>query len=494
MSLYSAIFGKKTETKSSGSDRTASGPVTLKQAKFNFNDVLRDVANILSEEAQKRGNDIIYKVDKTVPSKLIGDRYKLTAALTELLGNAVRYGKENGDVTVRFYRNEANEEAIELHTEVRNEGAGFDAEELNDKIRPMLESDEPASTFGLKGVGLENARGIVRAMQGNITIESDPGAGCQTAFFVLLGASNLKEKRHYRLPSVDGVGRRSLIVDDDDESAGALKGMLEYFRHEVTIVDMTSPKAAAQYDLVLVAEMLWNDAEMTQLAHSEIASKPFLVIIENMMNHVHQDASALSASDWLLYKPFTQQFVFEMLSALYPGKAEEEAETSPENSESATPQVSAEEATLAGAVESFLRGGMMPRLTGESETCFCDKNTHHYFVASAGLNAFGNDDSALADALQSFVLQYGKSDRAVYGMLEKKQFKEAMEQCAKIKTLAHRLGMFKLGCFSYLLETAIRSKSSAEAMKLIRAFTTELSQSVNAVNQFAEQVRQKHRG
>jgi len=495
MSLMSALFGKKTEQKRPSQQRTASGPVTLKNAKFNFNDVLRDVANILSEETQKRQSAIIYKVDKTVPSKLIGDRYKLTAVLTEVLSNALRYGTPKKDVGIRIYRNESNEEAVELHVEIRNEGEGVDAATLNEKILPMLESDEPAQTFGLRGVGLENARGIVHAMQGSIAFKSIPKEGCTVAFYVCLGASNLKEKRHYRLPSVDGVGRRSLIVDDDDESAEALKGMLEYFRHEVTIVGMTSPEKAAQYDLVLVAEMLWNDAQMTVLAHDTAQKKPFLVIIENMMNHVHQDASALAASDWLLYKPHTQQFVFEMLSALYPGRGEE-SESTAETQEVEAEAVAPEDTTptLATAIEAFLRGGIIPKLSGPGEPCFCDKNAHHLFVASAGLGSFGKDDAALAEALQDFVLKYAKCDRLVYGLLEKKQLKEAVEQCVQIKTAAKRLGMFKLGCFCYLLETAIRNRSGADATTLMRAFSPLLSQSVNAVSQFAEQVRQKNRG
>lgn len=495
MSLFSTLFGKKTGEKPRKGGREAAGPVTLKSGKFNFNDVLRDVANILSDEVQKKGCEIIYKVDKTVPSKLIGDRYKLTALLTEILGNAIRYGKEKGDVTVRFYRNESNEEAIELHTEIRNEGAGIDAGMLNDKILPMLDSDEAASSFGLSGVGLENARGIVRAMEGAITLTSAQDEGCNVKFSVLLGASNLKEKRHYRLPSVDGVGRRSLIVDDDDESAEALKGMLEYFRHEVTIVDMTTPQQAAKYDLVLVAEMLWNDAQMTPFANSETAERPFLVIMENMMNHVHQDASALSAADWLLYKPYTQQFVFEMLSALYPGGKEEgETQAEKELSSTETAEKPQEKATLSEAVERFLRGGIMPRLADGDGPCFCDKNAHQDFVASAGMANFDNDDTALAEALQAFSLQYGKSDRVIFGMLEKKQYKETVQLCVRIKEAAHRLGMFKLGCFCYLLETAIKRKGSAEARALIRAFAALFSQSMNAVSQFSEQIRQKHRG
>ncbi|MEJ2501510.1 MAG: ATP-binding protein [Campylobacterales bacterium] len=162
MALFKKLFKKKTETTE---EVVASPePVELKSAPFNLNDTLRDVANILSLDAQEKRISIVYRMKKNVPSSVIGDRYKLSRLLTDLIGNAIDFTDKREDVVVQINRNEENEESVELHFEVIDYGIGIAEETVENEIMPMLTGDKAAAAYGMRGSGLQRARDIVHAM------------------------------------------------------------------------------------------------------------------------------------------------------------------------------------------------------------------------------------------------------------------------------------------------------------------------------------------
>jgi len=304
-------------------------------------------------------------------------------------------------------------------------------------LTPMLASDKPAEAFGIEGRGLERARDIVHAMQGSIRMQCLPKEGCRVLFHLQLGAPDLREKRHYRLPSKAGVGLRTLVVDDDSGSANALRPMLEYFRHEVTIGERKDLQHFDGYDLVMFSSYFWSE-ELHRLLNTRKANSPKIVMIESMLKHHKIEDQALNFVDWLIYKPYTQQFVFEMLSALYSNalsEAPEAEEAAAGGAKRAAPAGDGVE-TVSPRVEAFLNGTPIEQSVslGKEGMCICCKYSHQFFVAADGLASCNDDYAEFVEQLKEIIWKYVKADRIIGTMLQKGETESVREYCHTMKT------------------------------------------------------------
>lgn len=497
MSLLGKIFKKeKSDERASGEQESfvakvsKNDDVELKPIPFNLNDTLRDVANILAMEAQDKRISIIYRLKNNVPSKLIGDRYKFARILTDLIGNAIDFTDKVQDVVVNLSRNEENNEYIELHGEIIDYGIGVDEATVKDVLVPMLRSNKPASHFGIDGEGLERSRDIIHAMQGSITINCTKSKGCKVSFHVRLEAPNMREKRHYRLPTRDGVGLYTLVIDDDVGSGQAVVSMLEYFRHRVTLAEIGALEDAASFDLLLISEKFWNDNVRATLKAMGI-KRPKIVLIDNMMEQKHIDEAHLDTVEWLIYKPFTQQAVFEMLAALYTNALAH----SPEVEEAAQSLKSAPKedgkSMLSPTVDAFLKGRTFEVENDDEDGCHPCRHFHQFFIAADGLKHTDNDYTQFVETLRDTIWKYGKTDRLLASMIERGVQDEAIAHCAQMRERLKQVGIYRLACIADLLESAMRDERLLDRDALMKSLPFALTQTLASVDGFIEQAKYK---
>ena len=429
---------------------------------------------------------------KNVPSQVIGDRYKLSRLLTDLLSNAIDYTDKREDVVVQISRNEKNDESVELHFEVIDYGIGMEEKTAAEVLMPMLTSDKPAAAFGIKGSGLQRARDIIHAMQGSIRMTSTPKKGSRFVFHIQIGAPDLKEKRHYRLPNTDGVGRKTLVIDNDMGSTKAVVPMLEYFRHEVTAGTMKELEAMASYDIVMLSSEYWS-AAVLQRIEALGDQRPKVVIIESMIKHHDIEDNALDFADWLIYKPFTQQAVFEMLTALY----SDALHHAPEVEETMTPNAPRNDGIsgVSTCVDAFLNGTVMEHgpAEGKENRSVCGKYAHQFFVATDGLERHRNDYAEFVERLKGLIWKYVKADRIVSGMIDQGNLEETAAFCAQMKQVASDLGVYKLACMGELLEKACRDGHTKDIEALKNALAFVVTQTVSSLDQFIDQAKYKIR-
>lgn len=106
------------------------------------------------------------------------DRVQMARAITNLLTNAVRYGKEGGRVLVR----------LEGYTiTVADDGMEIDEEFVSHIFEPFSRADKARSTSGGSGLGLSIAYKIVQMHRGELCLHCDYGQGYTKAFQICLG-------------------------------------------------------------------------------------------------------------------------------------------------------------------------------------------------------------------------------------------------------------------------------------------------------------------
>ncbi|OQX58620.1 MAG: hypothetical protein B5M52_05085 [Helicobacteraceae bacterium 4484_230] len=359
MGIFSKLRHKEKDAEKKQNDSSAGKNVDTAADKFevvsvpfNINAVLNDVANAVTVISREKGISLIFEMDKNVPSRVIGDRVRLGEVLINLLDNAIAF-TDDGEVRLKISRVEEKKDAIRLRLSVIDTGVGIHHEAVEDILTPFLKGDiHSLKDFGITGKGLFVAREIVKRMDGQITVLSEQNKGTTFTAEVSLDAANLNEMRHYHLPSKAGVGLRVIVLDENIPAAESLKKFLEYFRHDVAISDPTAHMPESHeldgYAIIFVTDRFFKDEALKEKLLFAKSRGVKLVLIEDMFRESKNDKGALNMADRLIYKPYNQQMIFDLLVGLFGDKkvvgekekepAEEEKDDSPKTESTFEPE------------------------------------------------------------------------------------------------------------------------------------------------------------
>lgn len=106
---------------------------------------------------------------------IIADPKRLKQALLNLLSNSVKFTPENGTITMKMIKNEANKE---VHVQVIDTGIGMSQKEIPKALSTFGQIDNKLSRkYEGTGLGLPLTRKLVKLMQGNFNIQSELGTG-----------------------------------------------------------------------------------------------------------------------------------------------------------------------------------------------------------------------------------------------------------------------------------------------------------------------------
>jgi signal transduction histidine kinase len=106
------------------------------------------------------------------PVQISGDAEKLQRVLVNLLTNAVRYNREDGEIRVTA-RAEGNQAVLSI----ADTGVGISAADLPRIFERFYRADKARTGAGNSGLGLSICKAIVEAHGGTIEAASEPGKG-----------------------------------------------------------------------------------------------------------------------------------------------------------------------------------------------------------------------------------------------------------------------------------------------------------------------------
>jgi signal transduction histidine kinase len=109
------------------------------------------------------------------PLFLEGDAARLRQVLGNLVGNALRYTPRGGTIVLAARPHDGRARIV-----VSDSGPGIATEDLPHVFDRFYRSDAArARASGGSGLGLAIAQALVRAHQGTISVESEPGQGAR---------------------------------------------------------------------------------------------------------------------------------------------------------------------------------------------------------------------------------------------------------------------------------------------------------------------------
>ncbi len=296
------------------------GRVEVEAASTELQQLVTDLGLLIAEPARKKGLRFDVSVADDLPRRVVLDGRHLRQVLLNLLANAVKFTEQGG---VRLAV--AKDGAQRVRFEVIDTGMGIEPGELQAIFEAFRQTRRGAQAGG-SGLGLAISRRLVRAMGGELRVESEMGRGSRFWFTVPLVAGARDEEPGAADHGADlrlapGQEVTVLVVDDSTinrrimasllESAGIRTLRAASGAEGLTIAEAHHP------DLVLMdlrmAEMDGFEATRRLRASAATADVPVLAVTASPGDDARAKALEAGCRDFLS-KPLRAGELYGMLS------------------------------------------------------------------------------------------------------------------------------------------------------------------------------------
>ncbi len=275
--------------------RIDSGRLSLNEEQFSLADLIHDVAVIVRPQAEQKGHVLKIEIGQIYEESLIGDSLRLRQILVNIIGNAIKYTPDNGNIRTSLSQyHEAGtegEDGLWLHFVCQDDGIGMSEEFLSRIFLPF----ERAKNFTISkiegtGLGMSIVKSLVDRMGGSIQVESTEGKGSLFLIDLPLTVMPQNQKSYDRL-----AGRTVLIAERMDSRAGKLAA---YCKEE----GILSTRVTSALDAVASLTQAQSENRMpcALLLGQELDDMPVL----ELAAHVRQSAGQgfpillISEADW----------------------------------------------------------------------------------------------------------------------------------------------------------------------------------------------------
>jgi PAS domain S-box-containing protein len=308
--------------------RITRGNIELRKERVELGGLLKQSVEVVRPALEERGHTFQLVLDES-PIWLNADSTRLEQVFVNLLGNAVKYTPNEGEISVRVWVDGGA--AI---IRVTDSGIGIDSATMQSIFELFSQGEQPLDrSRGGLGVGLTLVRSLLRMHDGTVRAKS-AGMGKGSEFEVRLPLGPAISAGAEEPVGVGGVARRRiLIVEDNADARDALKDLLEELGHRVDVA-VDGPAGVEKAlrlspDLALVDIGLpgMDGYQVARTLRAHPAGRAMLLIALTGYGGSQQRKRALDAGfDLHLVKPLDLDELSLALNAPTPrGNASEEA-------------------------------------------------------------------------------------------------------------------------------------------------------------------------
>jgi len=247
--------------------RIESGKVIVSPEPVDITQLTDNVQAIMNGLLYNR--DLKFEVHRERPKNpyVLADVTRIREVLVNLLGNAVKFTKDGGKITLDISSYPGTDEKhIIIRYVVQDNGIGMSEEFQKELFKPFSQEDNANARTKYKGTGLGMAitKKYIDMMGGSIAVESKKGVG--TTFTVEIPLELTEQVIQSKQPlHRDLTGVHVLMAEDNDLNAELATIMLEDAGMTVTrasdgkeVVNLFKNHPRDTYDLILMDIMMPN--------------------------------------------------------------------------------------------------------------------------------------------------------------------------------------------------------------------------------------------
>lgn len=161
--------------------RFATGDAALQRGVVDPVEVTRRALGVMAEFAAAHQVELVFETPGRV-EPCVGDGDRLTDAVRQLIGNAIKFGPDGGRVRVAVRRLVGDDDRRLMEFSVTDEGPGIPPDERERVVQPFYQIDGSATrAHGGAGLGLAIAHRTAELHGGRLTIARSPEGGCRVA-------------------------------------------------------------------------------------------------------------------------------------------------------------------------------------------------------------------------------------------------------------------------------------------------------------------------
>lgn len=246
--------------------RIESGKVKLEHKPFYVEALLDACYSLVAGQAQERGLSIRKDFSGVERLVLSGDELRLRQIIINILGNAVKFTPDGGEVVFTACGTDVDSGMSELTLTIRDNGIGMSKDFQQKIFEPFAQAeDSPKSLYKGTGLGMAIVKQFLDLMSGSIELQSAPGQG--STFTVRLRLPNVATPpRQEHAPDDDTFllkGMRALLVEDNELNMEIARYILEECGMEVTAaenglkaVEIFKDRPEGSFDVILMDVMM----------------------------------------------------------------------------------------------------------------------------------------------------------------------------------------------------------------------------------------------
>ncbi len=209
------------------------GKLDIESIEMDVRAIADDVGSMMAVHAADKGIELVVHVHPNLPDRVMGDPQRIRQCLINLAGNAVKFTKR-GEIVVEVSAATDANGTVRTRFEVRDTGIGIAPETLNTLFKPFVQADSSTTRhFGGTGLGLSITQRLVHMMGGEVGVQSEVGVG--STFWFSLPLAAVPAQAPKQDVDLDRLGRRVLIVDDNETNRRVLAGQLMHAGYDVSL-------------------------------------------------------------------------------------------------------------------------------------------------------------------------------------------------------------------------------------------------------------------
>ena len=318
--------------------RIESGRMILKNEEFSFSKMLESINIMFSGQCLDKRQNYTCNIKGQVDDYYIGDNMKLRQVLINILGNAVKFTPEGGDISLSIERTARFDGRSTLQFTISDNGIGM-SEDFLPHIFDTFAQEDATSTnkYGSSGLGLAITKNIIGMMNGTIGVESRKGEGTTFTVSVTLTDSDRKNTVDEDL-NIHPGDMAVLIIDDDPVACEHAKLVLEQSGIAAEIasggeegIEMVKLRHVRHepYNLILVDWQMpdMDGVETTKKIRDIVGNESAIIILTAYKWDDILDTALAAGVDSFIAKPlFAANVLEEFKSASIKKKASSEDE------------------------------------------------------------------------------------------------------------------------------------------------------------------------
>ena len=199
--------------------------ISIEIKEFEPNKVFFDLASLFLAKAKEKNINYKIEMDK-LPNCIRSDEHRIKQVLANLIGNAIKFTKEGGEVIVSIKVLREDEKKVKIRFSVKDSGIGIPKDKQKEIFKAFTQADRRITReFGGTGLGLTISSKIVEKLGGKIELISEVGKGSEFYFVLVFEKCNQVKTTHKEKNKK--YNAKVLIAEDDKFNQEFIKAILK---------------------------------------------------------------------------------------------------------------------------------------------------------------------------------------------------------------------------------------------------------------------------